>query len=115
LRLKIDPTLLALRAARIAIVPSVLPTHRYDLQIVRLAYSGAAVKLCNCVDKRRSLPRSADDFCQSLLTYVREVFPISRPSNKNRSDSAADFAARRAPKVRDNQASSISAQFSPLE
>jgi hypothetical protein len=31
-------------------------------------------------DKRRRLPRYADDFCQSLAAYLRDVLPISRPS-----------------------------------
>jgi LysR family nitrogen assimilation transcriptional regulator len=77
-------TLLALAEAGhgIAIVPSVMPTHRYDLQIVRLAYRQKPLREAYGIawDKRRSLPPSADDFCRSLQTYVRDVFPISRPS-----------------------------------
>jgi DNA-binding transcriptional LysR family regulator len=77
-------TLLALAEAGhgVAIVPSVLPTHRYDLQVFRLAYRQRPLREAYGVawDKRRSLPPSANDFCQSLLAYVREVFPISRPS-----------------------------------
>ena len=82
-------TLLALAEAGhgIAIVPSVMPTHRYDLQIFRLAYRRKLLREAYAIvwDKRRSLPPSADDFCQSLLTYVREVFPISRPC-ENKTD-----------------------------
>jgi DNA-binding transcriptional LysR family regulator len=77
-------TLLALAEAGhgVAIVPSVMPTHRYDLQIIRLAYRRKPLREGYGIvrDKRRSLPPSVDDFCQSLQTYVREVFPISRPS-----------------------------------
>ena len=77
-------TLLALAEAGhgIAIVPSVMPTHRYNLQILRLAYRGKPLREAYAIvwDKRRSLPPSADDFCQSLVAHVREVFPISRPS-----------------------------------
>ena len=79
-------TLLALAEAGhgVAIVPSVMPTHRYDLQIVRLAYRRKRLHEAYGIawDKRRSLPSCANDFCQSLLTYVREVFPISRPMQK---------------------------------
>src|SRR5262245_3615973 len=79
-------TLLALAEAGhgVAIVPSVMPTHRYDLQIVRLAYRGKPLREAYAIawDKRRSLPPSADDFCQSLLSYVREVFPISRSGRR---------------------------------
>jgi DNA-binding transcriptional LysR family regulator len=78
-------TLLALAEAGhvgVAIVPSVLPTRRYDLQIVRLTYQGKRLREGYAIlrDKRRSLPPAAEDFCQSLVAYVREVFPISRPS-----------------------------------
>jgi DNA-binding transcriptional LysR family regulator len=66
----------------VAIVPSVLPTHRYDLRIVRLTYRGKPLREGYAIlrDKRRSLPAAAADFCESLVTYVRGVFPISRPS-----------------------------------
>jgi DNA-binding transcriptional LysR family regulator len=76
-------TLLALAEAGhgIAIVPSVTPTHRYDLQIVRLTYRRKPLREPYGIawDKRRLLPPSAADFCQSLVDYVREVFPIARP------------------------------------
>lgn len=77
-------TLLALAEAGhgIAIVPSVLPTHRYDLQVSRVTYRQRPLREGYAIvcDKRWSLPPPADDFCRSLVTYVREVFPISRPS-----------------------------------
>jgi DNA-binding transcriptional LysR family regulator len=77
-------TLLALAEAGhgVAIVPSVLPTHRYNLQVARLTYRGKPLREPYAIvwDKRRSLPPAAEDFCQSLVSYVREVFPISRPS-----------------------------------
>jgi DNA-binding transcriptional LysR family regulator len=65
----------------IAIVPSVLPTHRYRLRIVRLTYGRKSLRVPYAVvwDKRRALPPYAEDFCQSLAAYVREVFPISQP------------------------------------
>jgi LysR family nitrogen assimilation transcriptional regulator len=92
-------TLLALAEAGhgVAIVPSVLPTHRYDLQIVRLAFQRKPLREAYAIawDKRRSLPPSADDFCQSLLTYVREVFPISRPSEARPDAMVKRGAARR--------------------
>jgi len=79
-------TLLALAEAGhgIAIVPSVLPTHRYDLQISRLTYRQRPLREGYAIvcDKRWSLPPSADDFCRSLVAYVREVFPISQPSRR---------------------------------
>ncbi len=82
-------TLLALAEAGhgIAIVPSVLPTHRYDLQIFRLTYRQRPLREGYAIvrDKRWSLPPPAEDFCRLLVSYVREVFPISRPS-RSRTD-----------------------------
>jgi DNA-binding transcriptional LysR family regulator len=65
----------------VAIVPSVLPTHRYKLQIVRLTYRRKSLRLPYGIlwDKRRALPAYAEDFCQSLAAYIREVFSILRP------------------------------------
>lgn len=92
-------TLLALAEAGhgVAIVPSVMPTHRYDLEIVRLAYRRKRLHEAYGIawDKRRSLPPSANDFCQSLLTYVREVFPISRPFDSKTEAIVKRRAARR--------------------
>lgn len=77
-------TLLALAESGhgVAIVPSVLPTHRYDLQISRLTYRQRPLREGYAIvrDKRWSLPPPAEDFCRALVDYVREVFPISRPS-----------------------------------
>jgi DNA-binding transcriptional LysR family regulator len=76
-------TLLALAEAGhgIAVVPSVLPTHRYNLRIVRLTYRRKPLREAYAVvfDKRRSLPPAGHDFCASLVSYVQEAFPISRP------------------------------------
>ena len=98
-------TLLALAEAGhgVAIVPSVMPTHRYDLHIVRLAYRAKPLREAYAIawDKRRTLPPSAHDFCQSLLAYVREVSPISRPS-----EAKVDAMVKRHParRVRENRA-----------
>jgi DNA-binding transcriptional LysR family regulator len=78
-------TLLALAEAGhgIAIVPSVLPTHRYNLRVIRLTYQNKPLRegYAIVLDRRRSLPPGADEFCRALVDYVREVFPISRPTN----------------------------------
>jgi DNA-binding transcriptional LysR family regulator len=77
-------TLLALAEAGLgtAVVPSVLPTHRYDLQVVSVTYRGKPLKegYGLIFDKRRSRPPAAEEFGRMLERYVREVFPISRPS-----------------------------------
>jgi LysR family nitrogen assimilation transcriptional regulator len=93
-------TLLALAEAGhgVAIVPSVLPTHRYKLCIVRLTYRRKPLReaYAMVLDRRRSLPPSAGDFCQSLVAYVREVFPISRPSEAKAGAAVNRFVARKA-------------------
>ena len=77
-------TLLSLAEAGhgVAIVPSVLPTHRYRLRIFRLTHHRRPLRMPMAVlwDKRRLRPRYADDFCVSLAAYLRDVLPISGPS-----------------------------------
>jgi DNA-binding transcriptional LysR family regulator len=77
-------TLLALAEARqgVAIVPSQLQCHRYQLSIVGLTYRGRSLRepLTISWDKRRPLPRFAADYCAMLAAYMHEVFPISRPT-----------------------------------
>jgi DNA-binding transcriptional LysR family regulator len=87
-------TLLALAEAGhgVAIVPSVLPTHRYRLHIARITYRRKPLQglLTVLWDRRRALPQYAKDFCEVLDAYMREVFPISRPPTR------APRAAKRA-------------------
>jgi DNA-binding transcriptional LysR family regulator len=66
----------------VAIVPSVLPTQRYRLQIARLTHARRPLggQFAILWDKRRVLPAYAEDFCHSLAAYMREIYPISRPS-----------------------------------
>jgi DNA-binding transcriptional LysR family regulator len=77
-------TLLSLAEAGhgVAVVPSVLPTHRYRLRIFRLTHRRKPLRMAMAVlwDKRRLRPRYAPDFCESLAAYLRDVLPISRPS-----------------------------------
>jgi DNA-binding transcriptional LysR family regulator len=77
-------TLLAMaeRGNGVAIVPSAVRIDRYALRIVRLTYRGKPLRepLAIFWDKRRPLPRYATAFCAMLAEHVREVFPISRPS-----------------------------------
>jgi DNA-binding transcriptional LysR family regulator len=77
-------TLLALAEAGlgIAVVPSVLPTHRYKLEIVGLTYRNKPLREGYGLVylRQRARPPVADEFCRTLANYVRQVFPISRPS-----------------------------------
>jgi DNA-binding transcriptional LysR family regulator len=65
----------------VAIVPSVLPTHRYGLRIMRITHRRRPLRepLAVLWDKRRVLPPYAKDFCESLAAHMREIFPISQP------------------------------------
>jgi DNA-binding transcriptional LysR family regulator len=76
-------TLLALAEAGhgVAVVPSVLPTHRYSLQIARITHRRRPLRFPLAVlwDRRRALPQYATTFCEFLNAYMREAFPISRP------------------------------------
>lgn len=66
----------------VAIIPSQQRTERYDLRIFGVTYCGKPLRepLAILWDKRRPLPRYATAFCEMLAQYVREVFPITRPS-----------------------------------
>ena len=77
-------TLLALAEAGhgVAVVPSQLQCHRYQVRILGLTYRGRPLQepLTIIWDKRRPLPRFAAEYCEMLAAYMREVFPISRPT-----------------------------------
>ncbi len=66
----------------VAIIPSVVPTHRYRLRIARVTYRRRPLRglLTVLWDRRRALPPYAKEFCKFLNAYMREVFPISRPT-----------------------------------
>jgi LysR family nitrogen assimilation transcriptional regulator len=78
-------TLLALAEAGqgVAIIPSVLPTDRYRLKILRISHRRKPLRDRFVIqwDKRRPLPGYAQSFCTALAAYMREVLPITRPSS----------------------------------
>ena len=81
-------TLLAMaeKGHGVAIVPSAVQVNRYSLRIARLTYRDEPLRepLAVFWDKRRPLPKYGADFCAMLAEYVREVFPISQPSEAER-------------------------------
>lgn len=87
-------TLLALAETGhgVAVVPSQLQCHRYELRIVGLTYQRRPLRepLTISWDKRRPLPRFAADYCIMLAAYMREMFPISRPTEPTPANSRAD-------------------------
>ena len=90
-------TLLALaeEGHGVAVVPSQLQCDRYRLRIVGLTYRGRPLRepLTISWDKRRPLPRFATDYCALLAAHMREIFPISRPTDP-RPSAARRKAAR---------------------
>ena len=84
-------TLLSLAEAGhgVAIVPSQLQCHRYQLRIAGLTYRGRPLRepLTISWDRRRPLPRFATDYCAMLAAYMREIFPITRPTEPKPSSS----------------------------
>jgi DNA-binding transcriptional LysR family regulator len=83
----------------VAIIPSSLRTRGYRLQITSVTYGGEPLRepLSIYWNKRRALPRYATAFCEMLAAYVREAFPISRPSEAER-DPKSRRALRRRPR-----------------
>ena len=82
----------------VAIIPSALRTHHYRLRIVRVTYRGKPLRhsLTILSDKRRPLPPYATAFCEMLVKHVREVFPITRPSEPKPVATAKRATARKA-------------------
>jgi DNA-binding transcriptional LysR family regulator len=81
-------TLLALAEAGqgVAVIPSVLRTDRYRLNIARITHRRKPLRDRYVIqwDKRRHIPSYAETFCAALAAYMREVLPITQPSSKQR-------------------------------
>lgn len=81
-------TLLALAEAGqgVAVIPSVLRTDRYRLNIARVTHRRKPLRDRYVIqwDKRRHIPSYAETFCAALAAYMREVLPITQPSSKQR-------------------------------
>jgi DNA-binding transcriptional LysR family regulator len=81
-------TLLAMaeKGHGVAIVPSAVRVNRYALRAKRVTHRGKPLSepLAVFWDSRRPLPSYATTFCTMLAQYVREIFPISRPSGRSR-------------------------------
>lgn len=82
-------TLLAFAEAGqgIAIIPSVLQTNRHKVKIARVTHRGKALRDRFVIqwDKRRPMPTYAQNFCEALAAYMRDMLPITRPSSSSKS------------------------------
>ena len=66
----------------VAIIPSVVLTHRYKLRIARITHERKPLcePLAVVWDKRRVLPPYARGFSELLASHMRELFPIAQLS-----------------------------------
>ena len=66
----------------VAIIPSVVLTHRYTLRIARITHERKPLRepLAVVWDKRRVLPPYAHDFSELLAAHMREIFPVTQPT-----------------------------------
>jgi DNA-binding transcriptional LysR family regulator len=78
-------TLLALAEAGhgVAIIPSQLRIRYHKLRIVGVTYRGKPLRQGMLIlwDKRRPRSGYATAYCEMLAKHVREIFPITRPSD----------------------------------
>jgi DNA-binding transcriptional LysR family regulator len=79
-----DNTKLALAEAGlgVAIISTAVQTHRYNLRTVPITYKRKPIRepLAVVWDKRRTLPRYAQDFCETLATHMHKIFPMTQRS-----------------------------------
>ena len=81
----------------VAIVPSVLPTHRYRLRVARITHRRRPLRepWAALWDKRRALPPYARDFCEALAAHLREASPLSQRAKPKLGGSAKRTIMRR--------------------
>ena len=79
---RVPHTLVALAEAGhgVAIIQTVTPTSRYNVQVLRVAQNRKRMRLPMVAiwDRRRPLPRYAEEFCKSLAEHLRRVFAQSK-------------------------------------
>jgi DNA-binding transcriptional LysR family regulator len=68
----------------VAIISTAAQTHRYTLRTAQITYKGKPIlePLAVVWDKRRVLPRYAQDFCESLAAHMRKLFLTRRSARK---------------------------------
>ena len=92
-------TLLALAEAGqgVAIIPSLLQTNSHKLAIVRVTHRRKPIRERFAIqwDKRRPLPPYAESFCEALAEYMREVLPISHPTDAKTDGARKQSATRK--------------------
>jgi DNA-binding transcriptional LysR family regulator len=66
----------------IAVIPSVVQTHRYALRVARITHERKPIRepLAVVWDKRRVLPHYVQDFCETLATHMRGLSSMAQRS-----------------------------------
>jgi DNA-binding transcriptional LysR family regulator len=66
----------------VAIISTTVQTRRYTLRSVRITYKQKPIlePLAVVWDKRRALPRYAQDFCELLAAHMHKLFPPAQQS-----------------------------------
>ena len=82
----------------VAIIPSLLRTDRYALRILRVIHRGEPLRerLVIQWDKRRPLLPYAESFREALAEYMREIFPITQPTQSKTVAIRKQVAVRKA-------------------
>ncbi len=80
----------------VAIISTTVQTHRYNLRILQIAHQGKPISepLAVVWDKRRTLPRYGQYFCESLAAHMSSLFPITRPVSRDPHGKANKSPAR---------------------
>ena len=65
----------------VAIVPSFVPFHRYNLKALPITHQRKPVREPRSIfwDKRRTIPPYMQDFCTMIADHMREVLPTASP------------------------------------
>lgn len=70
----------------VAIIPSAVRSRGYTLRIVSVTFQNKPLREPIAIfwDRQRSLPRYAKAFCEMLADFMKDAFPVTRPSERMR-------------------------------
>jgi DNA-binding transcriptional LysR family regulator len=86
----------------VAVIPSVVQTHRYGLRLARITHERQPLRepLAVVWDKRRELPPYVREFCVTLAEHMRQIASVTRqsiakPSGANKARRPVRLRAKR--------------------
>lgn len=70
----------------IAIIPSAVRAKGYKLRIAGVTFQNKPLREPIAIfwDRQRTLPRYATEFCEMLADFMKDAFPVTRPSERMR-------------------------------